>query len=209
MVVPAGEHIRLDEEPERQDIMNFRSKLVAITGSALILASSITMGAAEEAHTDTANASVSITTNASNVLTVDITNGRFDSKRYSFDDQTSSGSLTVTVTDLRGTAAGWKVNLSAKNFTTGGTSAKTFGIGNLKLTPGAVASETNSFSRPSEIEVGAGFQVAGAETQILRAPAGEGDGEFSSVLAGSLNVPGGTLVGDYTSEVKVSIDAAP
>jgi hypothetical protein len=188
--------------------MNFRSKLVAVAGSALILASSLTFGVASAADNDTATASVKVTTNASNVLSVVIENGSFGSVVYDFADQDTKGTLDVTVTDLRGTAPGWNVNLSASDFATGDASPKTFGIGNLSLAPGA-ASATTKFSTTNGITPSGAIQVSSAPQPILTASAGSGDGEFTSTLAGTLKVPGGTLVGDYAAEVTVSIDAAP
>lgn len=196
--------------------MNFRSKLVAVVGSALILASSLTMGAAQSAPTATGNATVRVTSDTTtNYLAVSINSADFGGVPYSFQDQTATGSFTVGVIDTRGTAAGWNVTLNATDFKTGD-SSQFFDISNLSLTAGAqigvpiasgdpmpsTANMTPSSAAPVQ-ETGTGT------TKIWSAQALAGAGQFELPMAGTLKVPGGTLVGSYTSVVTVSIVTGP
>jgi hypothetical protein len=196
--------------------MNFRNKLVAVVGSALILASSLTMGAAQSAPTATGNATVRVTSDTTtNYLAVSINSADFGGVPYSFQNQQANASLTVGVTDTRGSAAGWNVSLNATDFRNGDGS-QFFGIGNLSLVAGTQVGQPyiSGDPMPSTANMTA-FSAAPVQktgdstTKIWSAAELAGAGKFELPMAGTLTVPGGTLVGDYTSVVTVSIISGP
>lgn len=196
--------------------MNFRSKLVAVVGSALILASSLTMGAAQSAPQATGNATVRVTSDTTtNYLAVSITNANFGAVPYSFQNQQATGSLTVGVVDTRGTAAGWNVSLDATDFRTGD-SSQFFDINNLGLGAGTQIGLPYSSGDPAPSTANmtpqsvSPVQKTGVGTsKIWSAAELAGAGKFELPMAGTLTVPGGTLVGEYTSVVTVSIVTGP
>jgi len=183
--------------------MNFRSKLVAVVGSALLLASSITSGAAQT----TADAKVEITSMDGAGLSVSIIDGEdFGTIQYSYQNTTVVGSLELKAVDSRGTGAGWNVTLSATDFIRDANTK--FSVTNATLTPGTLAIVT----QPTSTDQTAGMTTSsftGTTTKIWTADELSGAGEFTLGLDADLNVPAGTLVGTYTSEVEVSIQTGP
>ena len=192
--------------------MNLRTRIFAIVGALMLVGGTAATTLAQAVPTDTGNATVSITSDATvNYLAVSISDASFTPKPYSFTDQSTSGALTVTVTDTRGTAAGWNVNLDATDFGSGGGS---FSISNLSLTAGAVAGALFQDATASALGITASNaspvkKTGVSTTKVLSAAVASGAGLFNLPMTGSLNIPGGTLVGTYTSTVTVSIASGP
>jgi hypothetical protein len=153
---------------------------------------------------------VSVTGNASqNYLAVQITAGNFAARPYSFTDQLTTGSVTIAVTDTRGTNAGWGVNVSGSAFN-GGTGS--FAIANLGLIPAApqaVAGECGTVTSAVGQSASAIAQLSASPARIWTASSGSGAGCFKLPVSATLNVPGETLIGDYSARITVSIAAAP
>jgi hypothetical protein len=188
--------------------MTLRPRLGALLGATILLVSSALAGYAQTSGTDTS--SVDITTDATtNYLAVQITAADFEARPYSFENQTTTGSVTLAVTDTRGTAPGWGVNVAGSNFTSG---TESFEIGNLALAPQAPIAVTGACgvvtSAGNQTVVPLGIVTSTAQ-RIWSADAASGAGCFQLPVAATLNIPGGTLVGTYTSTVTVSITAAP
>ncbi len=196
--------------------MNLRHQIFAVVGSVMLLFGTGVTGLAQSAPNATGNASVTVTSDtASNFLAVGITNASFGGVPYSFQNQSTTGSLTVGVVDTRGSTAGWKVTLSASDFSTSD-GALVFDISNLALIAGTQAGLPYSTGDPipsTANMVGtsaAPVQETGVgSTKIWSAAVLAGAGRFNLPLAGTLIVPGGTLVGSYTSVVTVSIQSGP
>lgn len=117
--------------------------------------------------------------------------------------------MTIAVTDTRGTAAGWGVNLSGSDFT--GT-AGSFAVTNLGLLPGTPAAVTGACSTITSTSGQSKYAltaVSSTAARIWTANTGAGAGCFTLPVSAMLNVPGGTLVGTYASTITVAITAAP
>jgi len=191
--------------------MNLRNRFLATAGAVLLVATTTLTGLAQTQQA-TGNATVSITSDTTtNYLAVSVTNAAFGGYAYSFVDQTAAGSLTVTATDTRGTAAGWNVSLSASDFAAG---TERIAIANLALTagtPSALAFGGSTGSTAGVVATSAApVQQTGTSTsKILSAGVGSGAGQFQLPMTGALNIPGGTLVGSYTSTVSVAIVSGP
>ena len=122
----------------------------------------------------------------------------------------------VTVDDMRGTAAGWSVTLSGGDFIpnplTSSPNAAPFDIENLSLDAQdpEIASDV---SQPAANLTGQSAsdlsQVTNVAQTIWTASNGNGEGKFNLDLVGDLKIPGGTLVGNYSSTVTVTLGAAP
>ncbi len=180
--------------------MNIRKRLA--TGLAAFALFATAISGSQAATSDTAT--VAITTQPGAGLTASITGTSFGSIPYSFTDSAPlSGSLTITALDTRGTAAGWNIVLSATNFTgsTGSIPVNRFSLaaGTVSTIAGPSTGQTTSALNP----------VSTAAAKVWSAAVGFGDGSYSLNTPASLVVPGGTLVGTYTSVVTVSITSGP
>lgn len=190
--------------------MKLRNSILATAFATVLLASTALTGLTQTEGSSTATVAISSDPNQ-NFLAVTITNASFGSKAYSFVDQTAVGSLLVTATDSRGTATGWNVTLSASDFVSG---PNTFDIHFLSLsagTPNAVLSggTTGTMSGVNATSAAPVQETGTSTTKILAAGAGSGSGQYSLPMAGSLTIPGGTLVGNYASTVSVAIVSGP
>jgi hypothetical protein len=182
--------------------MNLHKSIFATVGAAAILATTALTSFAAPV-TDTA--SVSIQTSGNGALTVSITADDFGTWDYSFDDRENvDGSMVVRASDTRGTAAGWKVNLSASDFS-GNTGS--FDISNLDLSAGNITAVEGNTDTSGHTKSGAApvEENGVASTQIWSTTSGSGDGIYDLALGAQLDIPGGTRVGTYTSTVTVEI----
>jgi hypothetical protein len=180
--------------------MNILKRIGAVI-SAIALFATVISGS-QAATSD--NAVVTITTQPGAGLTASITGTSFGSIAYSFTDSAPlSGTLTVTALDTRGTAAGWNIVLSATNFTgsTGSIPVNRFSLsaGTVTTIAGPSSGQTTSALTP----------VSTTAAKVWSAAIGSGDGSYSLNVPASLVVPGGTLVGTYTSVVTVAITSGP
>jgi hypothetical protein len=187
--------------------MKLQNRVLAAFSAVVLLLSTAIAGSAQTAGQST----VAITADdATNVLIVTITTANFESRPFSFQSQTTPGTLTLQVNDTRGTARGWAVSLAGTEFRS---PTESFAVTNLSVTPGA----------PSSIVTGACPVVTSNANQpvvpisqmqtntqrIWTALAGAGSGCFTLPATTSLVIPGGTLVGTYVSTITVSISSAP
>jgi hypothetical protein len=191
--------------------MKFRNAIIATVGSALILASSLTMGAAQTVEDVDGDATVEITRKDNlNSISVWITDSDFDAHPYSLVEQPVPGNLTIGLDDFRGTADGWDVYISATEFTSD--NGRSFGAEQLVLDPGDfdlnpdVTQENVTTDGQSTT---ASVQLSSDSQGIWSAANGNGAGHFVLPVDGTLTIPGGTLVGTYTSTMTVSVEAGP
>jgi hypothetical protein len=196
--------------------MKFRNIIIATVGSALILASSLTAGAAQSVYNDDDFATVSVRTDPGvNIITVSITGDDFGTYDYSLSTEKyeAAGTLTVTVDDMRGTAEGWDVALNGTDFAPvvgSSVNADSFSIENLYLHAGepALADESQLSATTSGQDV---FDITATNDPqpIWTAENNSGAGTFTLDLVGDLTIPGGTLFGNYSSLVTVSLASGP
>lgn len=154
--------------------------------------------------TDTGSATVEIVAPDTGTVSATISDVNFGQLTYSFEDQTATGTVTITATDDRGTAGGWNLTLQGTDFNNGGT--ETFAITNLNLTAGTVTTTGGNGTAPV---ASANTPVTTTAAAALTAAPGTGDGSYSNAKDATLTVPGGTLVGTYTSTLTVEITEAP
>ena len=187
--------------------MTLRRTLAGTVG-ALALMSAVAMPALAPPPTP-ASTNVAIQITSTGVLSVAVTETvPFGGLNYSFTNQYSDGRLTVTVTDLRGTAAGWTFNLRASGDFIGAHTNDTipvYGLGVFfnYLTP--VAGNPNVLPITGSSVV----HVSTVGQQIVTAPAGTGNGEYDVNYLTELLVPGDTLVDTYTTTLTVEVPSAP
>lgn len=121
-----------------------------------------------------------------------------------------------TVTDARGTGAGWSVLVQATpvrefdpllgDYVTGG---RTLPTGSLSMSAPAITAAGTISPRPS-IEPGAPWALDGPAVKIASAAIGAGMGRYDfDGVALSLNVPASTHAAAYRSDVSVSVVSGP
>lgn len=191
--------------------MNYRNRVLASFGALALMASTVLPSFAA---TDDSEAIVNVAVTSIEDATVSITIAEsstdgFDNVAYNYSSSTdSTGALVVTVTDERGTAAGWTVTLMGTDFVRGNTTVgENIPIGNLSLianTPTRLSTAGTIPATVSDISV-----MSSSAAQLWLANTDEGDGVFETVLDGTLEVPAGTLVDSYASTITAVIDFAP
>jgi hypothetical protein len=129
----------------------------------------------------------------------------FPDVAYSFADQTVVGTTAITVTDSRGTGAGWTQTLSGTDFV-GTNTGDMFPIENLVIIQGAVTVLTGD---PTPLPVAASITVTESPQQVFVAPPGSGSGRYGVSATSTLLIPGNTQVDTYTSILHISLTSAP
>jgi hypothetical protein len=147
-------------------------------------------------------------------LMVSIADASMQAVNYSHEAGSSTGTLVISVNDMRGTSEGWDIYLSAGDFAV-----------TQSISPNAVAIPNDGFAITSvdEPSVVAGQAIGqdGPSAQIdavgsldvvrspLSAGAGAGSGSYTQEVDVSLAIPAMTQTGTYTSTLTVSTNAAP
>lgn len=181
-----------------------------LVNSVLAGALGLSIIAGVSAQSDSGNASIEITSDASNTLTVTISNAEFEAKPYSFDSQSSTGDLTINVTDNRGTNEGWTFNLKADGDLSNSDESESIPLSGLSL-----AAATDSTTNPAEgqdptpITRNALNPVTTTGAVVLSAPEGEGAGDYEFDVEGTLNIPAGQVVDTYSTTLTIEVPAAP
>lgn len=154
---------------------------------------------------------VGITADADvNILTVALTGGDFGEHPYSLSQQTVNGTLNVTVSDNRGTNAGWNVNLYAEGNLEGVNTDASIPLANLSLAAATDSSETPPIGLPStDIQRNPLSPVTAADQSILTATEGVGAGVYVFDIEGALVIPAGQVVDTYSTTLFITATDAP
>lgn len=159
---------------------------------------------------------IAIPAHADNTVSVTITGGSrsasiadatLGSVNYSHSDQTTTGTLTLTVDDSSGSDQGWNVTVQADNFANGSYSIP---AGNFSIT--TYGSVTKIAGQDIDVTNGPLTNATGtldAARKVLYANAGFGKGEYTLPIDVQLTIPGTTVAGTYTSTLTVTISAGP
>lgn len=183
--------------------MNVRTRIATIATAAVIAVS-----AAGGAMADSPQVTQKIT---GGEFTYSLSDGQmspitFDYARTA--DVSTSGSLTLTVNDGRGTKQGWTVSIASGDFIYAGDA------------PGSNDIAASRFSvNPSDPTSVEGEGLAGvtraqggalnAAVPVITAASGKGSGKYTQQLPVTLNVPATAPAGTYTATITVSTTLAP
>ncbi len=143
--------------------------------------------------------------------TADLSTLTFDPLSYSNDEQISTGSMTLTADDNTGTGAGWNVTVQSTDFAYQGQYA---GIdipsANVSIVDPADPVLVSGQAITTQLGPFSG-QGGSLETprKIVFAIEGGGKGTYTQTLPVLLTIPGGSLVGTYTSTFMVTMSAGP
>ena len=127
-------------------------------------------------------------------------------------DQTTTYSLGLTVTDARGSGAGWNLTITSTTFTTGAHSLSTT-ASNINAAPTVVCTggstctnPTNGITYPLGVPAAA---TAPTPVKLFNAAANTGMGNFTITPTITVSIPANTFSGSYTSTVSVAIVSGP
>lgn len=194
--------------------MNTRNRILASLGAMALMVSSVLPGLAADT-TVNANAVVDVQVKGIENGTVSISisesdEDTFDDVTYNYTTTTPSyGDFVVTVTDQRGTAAGWNVTLQGTDFERQQNKSvgQDIAIGQLGLIPRTPTRVSNAGTTPTAVStIGT---MSTSPSQFWQANSNQGDGVFKTVVDGTLTVPAGSLVNTYKSTITASITFAP
>ncbi len=179
-------------------------RMAGIGGSLLL---SLSLGGQTLADS-TATATASVTGGS---LSASLSNLTLPSKSYSFSDQTTSATGTLTVADTRGTISDWNGTILSSNFTgTGGS----IDASNYSLTNAGTPVKTSGQGRDS---VGVGGPNAGATAtgtlntarKVITANPHFGNGVYTQNLDTSLTIPAQTAPGTCTATITATASNGP
>jgi hypothetical protein len=156
---------------------------------------------------------VALTTSDPAVLSTSSSTSPSFSATLSAADQTIPYTLPLTVSDRRGTAAGWNLSLTSTTFSTGGgsphtlptTASQVTGVG--QACAGATCtSPVNSVGYPVALPAGS---PAPTGAKVYNAAAGSGTGIFTVTSTVGVTVPGNSYAGSYTSTLTFAVASGP
>jgi hypothetical protein len=128
-------------------------------------------------------------------------------------DQLTSYTLPLTVTDARGSGAGWNLTISSTQFSDGSghtlpTSASSISVVTMAHNgTGTYTDPNNTVSYTSPIPVPAGANAT--PVKFFNATANTGLGSFTITPSVSIAIPANTYAGTYTSTVSVAVVSGP
>ena len=183
----------------------FKQRLFTIIGiglAALILVSAAIAG------TITATATVS------GAGSLALSNGATASISDTLDgsDQTVSYTVPLTLTDARGSGAGWNLTLTSTTFNDGAThtlstSASTIAsVAMACVAGGSCTNATNAITYPVTIPAAA---IAPAAVKVFNSATNTGLGRFTITPTVNVAIPGNSYAGSYTSTLTVATVSGP
>jgi hypothetical protein len=130
------------------------------------------------------------------------------------DDQTMTYALGLTVTDARGSGAGWNLTITSTLFDDGHGHQFASNASSINAAPTVVCSgigshctnPTNSITYPVGVPAGS---TAPTPVKFFNAATGSGLGKFTITPTVTISVPGSTYAGTYTSTVSVAVVSGP
>lgn len=177
-------------------------RLILGLAAALMLGSLATTAFAADSVSQTVNAGT---------LSASFADASMTAATYSHSDQTTTGTLSLTVDDSRGAGTGWNVTVQASAFTSG---ANSIAASNFSLTganaPTATAGQAVDATNGPMVPAATTFPATlDAARKVIQANSGYGQGTYSQTMDVSLTVPGQTKAGTYTSTLTVTSTDGP
>ena len=130
------------------------------------------------------------------------------------DDQTTTYSMGLTVTDPRGSGAGWNLTITSTTFTSGSNTLDT-GASNINTAPTSLCiSAGGHCTNPNNGAITYPVGVPAAATaptpvKFFDAATNTGMGKFTITPTVTIAIPANTFAGTYTSNVSVAIVSGP
>ena len=127
-------------------------------------------------------------------------------------DQTTSYSLGLTVTDARGSGAGWNLTITSTTFTSSGHSLPTTASSITGVSALCVANTTCTNPTSSGVTYPLGVPAAATAPTAVKfynAAGNTGMGSFTITPTVTISIPANTFTGSYTSTVSVAVVSGP
>jgi hypothetical protein len=129
-------------------------------------------------------------------------------------DQTPTYTLPLTATDTTGTGAGWNLNITSTQFTTGGGTPHTLAANASTITGVTSICPTGTCTNPINAVSNTALGVPAGATaptavKFFNAAANSGLGSFTVTPTVGVFVPSSTFAGSYSSTLTVSIVSGP
>jgi hypothetical protein len=127
-------------------------------------------------------------------------------------DQTVNYTVPLSITDARGSGAGWNATVTSTSFNDGsghnlGTTASSVsGVSSACVAGGSCTAPTNAISYPLTVPAGA---TAPAAVKLFNAATSTGMGRFTVTPTIGVSVPGNAFAGTYSSTVTVAAVSGP
>ena len=169
-------------------------------------------GSTMAAFADSGTAKVAV--NAGSLTLAGVTNVSAAPVTLTGDDQTTTYSMGLTVSDARGSGAGWNLSITSTAFTTGPQSLSNT-ASSINVTPAVACSsagghctspDDSAITYPVGVPAGA---IAPPAVKLFDAKANTGLGKFAITPTITLSIPGNTYAGTYTSTVTIALNIGP
>jgi WxL domain surface cell wall-binding len=126
-------------------------------------------------------------------------------------DQAVNYTLPLTLTDARGTGAGWNLTITSTTFNTGTHAIATSASSVASVTSSCVAggtctNPTNSIAYPLTIPAGT---TAPTAVKLFNAALNTGLGRFTITPSINVTIPGNSYAGSYTSTITIAAVSGP
>lgn len=128
-------------------------------------------------------------------------------------NQTVTDTFLIDAKDNRGTGAGWKLQITSTQFSTGGATPKTLSTTAASITgatvvcdAGTCTNPTNGITYPLTVPAGS---TAPAAVSLYNAALDTGMGDFTVTPTFQVAVPANAYAGAYSSTVTLTIATAP
>ena len=182
-----------------------KQRIIIFSGIAVAV---LALAAAAVAGTVTATATVSgagslALSNGSTATLTDTLDGT---------DQTVAYTLPLTLTDARGTGAGWNLTVTSTTFNDGSghtlaTGASSIGsVAMVCVAGGTCTNPTNSIAYPLTMPAAAS---APAAVKLFNSAAATGLGRFTVTPTINVSIPGNSYAGTYSSTITVAAVSGP
>jgi hypothetical protein len=182
-----------------------KQRIIIFSGIAVAV---LALAAAAVAGTVTATATVSgagslALSNGSTATLTDTLDGT---------DQTVAYTLPLTLTDARGTGAGWNLTVTSTTFNDGAThtlattASSIASVAMVCVAGGTCTNATNAITYPVTMPAGA---TAPAAIKLFNSAATTGLGRFTITPTINVAIPGNSYAGTYSSTITVAAVSGP
>jgi hypothetical protein len=128
-------------------------------------------------------------------------------------DQTTTYALGLTVTDARGSGAGWNLTITSTLFSDGSGHQLASNASSINAAPSVSCNAGSSCTNPTNSVTYAVGVPAGATpptaVKFFNAAANSGLGKFTITPTVTISIPANTIAGTYSSTVSVAIVSGP
>jgi len=177
-----------------------------------VLTLSMAIGGSAAAFADSGTATVAVI--AGRLTLTGVTSVSAAPVTLTGDDQATTYSMGLTVSDARGSGAGWNLSITSTAFSTGSQSLSNT-ASSLNASPTLACSgvgghctnpDDSAITYPVGVPAGASAPTA---VKFFDAKANTGLGKFTITPTVTISIPGNTYAGTYTSIVTIALNIGP